>query len=235
MRRADFYRFLARAFKKEVDVAFLYIATAFQPTVTFLSSWQSKGELADGARRLETLVSEIKSVKTNQQRDALLTNLAVEYASMFLSVGKTPVYLSESANTTADHVNYGESYFQVKDAYNSLGFEKSKDYLEPDDHISVELDFMAELCLWTRASLEKNDFEYAARYLKLQKEFLDDHLGKWHLKVCEGIRGTTSSTFYLALANLTSGFLNLELSLVPHLGTELETLKTAKQAGPDQS
>jgi TorA maturation chaperone TorD len=237
-RRAEFYRFLGRAFKKEVDVAFLYITAAFQPTVTFLTSWQSKGELADGARLIEVLVGEIKAAKTRQQRETLLTNLAIEYTGMFLGIGLKPVYVTESANDTSDHVNYRPVYFQVKDAYKSLGFEKSKDFLEPEDHISVELEFLAQLCSWTQTSIERNDLEYALRYLKLQKEFLDDHLLKWHLKVCEGMRSATTSTFYLAIANLTSGFLALEGSLIVLLETQLRAINEAlkpKNAESDQT
>jgi putative dimethyl sulfoxide reductase chaperone len=237
-RRAEFHRFLSRAFKKEVDVAFLYISAAFQPTVTFLTSWQRKGELADGARLLEMATSEIKAATTKQQRETLLNTLAAEYASMFLGVGLKPVYITESANSTPEHVNYQRPYFEVKDAYKSLGFEKPNDFLEPEDHIAMELDFMGQLCGWTKECLETSNFEYASRYLKLQKEFLDDHLSKWHLKVCEGMRRATSSTFYVALANLTSGFLALEGELILFLEAQLETLSktvTKKVAESEQT
>lgn len=233
LQRASFYRFLVRAFKTEVDVAFLYITGGLQPKIAYLASFQSKGEFVEGARLLDELAREIKAIKTNQERDALLTNLAVEYVSMFLAMGKKPVFLTESANRTVEHVNYGSYFWKVKDAYQSLGFEKAKDFTEPEDHISVEFDFMAQLCSWTETSLEKNDFEYATRYLKLQKEFLDDHLTQWAFGVCDGIRAATQSTFYLALAYLTNGFLTMEVSLVALLESQLVALrKTLPQMQP---
>jgi putative dimethyl sulfoxide reductase chaperone len=233
--RASFYRFLARGFKIEVDVAFLYITRALQPKVAYLASFQSKGEFAEGSRLLDELSHEIKAIKTNQERDSLLTDLAVEFARMFLAVGKKPVFLTESANRTVEHVNYGSYFWKVKDAYQSLGFEKAKDFTEPEDHISVEFDFMAQLCGWTETSLEKNDFEYAARYLKLQKEFLDEHLAQWAFGVCDGIRGATQSTFYLALAYLTKGFLTMEGSLIALLESQLAAIRESLPQTQPQS
>ena len=55
---------------------------------------------------------------------------------------------------------------------------KNDQYHEPDNHIAVELMYMAKLCEMTGEEV-KSDKERNLRYLGLQREFLETHLSQW--------------------------------------------------------
>jgi TorA-specific chaperone len=136
---------------------------------------------------------------------------------MFLSVGPKPVHLIESVHLGKDHLLYEEPYHEIMEAYRSLGFEKEKGFLEPEDHISVEFDFMAALCRWTSKTLESNDIKNAIAYLSLQKEFLRDHLIRWVPGLCKQIEDAATSNLYKSVAQVTSGFIELDNEIPDHL------------------
>ena len=103
-----------------------------------------------------------------------------------------------------------------------LGFEKVKEFKEPEDHIAVELDFMAKLCGWIKESLESDETDAAMGYLRNQREFMDDHIMKWVPELCERLKNASESKFYTALAHLTQGFLDADSTLIDELLGTLE-------------
>lgn len=139
-----------------------------------------------------------------------------------LGVGTDPVHLVESVYLGKDHLLYEQPYHDVLAAYRSLSFEKDKDFPEPEDHVSVEFQFMAKLCRWTSQTLDKKDVENAIAYLNLQKEFLRDHLIKWVPQLSRKLESTATTGFYKALAHLTLGFISMEDELPDHLGKVLK-------------
>ena len=222
------YVFLSRAFKVEVDERFLETMATIEPTIKLLSESYGDKELDEGNRLLHEFIEHVKRLK-GQDRKALLTDLAVEYASLFLGVGINPVHLVESVYLGKDHLLFEESYHQVLEAYRSLGFEKEKGFTEPDDHVAVEFEFMANLCRWTTKTLEKGDLGNAVAYLNLQKEFLTDHIMKWVPDLCHKLKSGATSDLYKAMAYLTNGFIELDNEMPDHLTTILKNPVSAKE------
>lgn len=223
--RAAIYTFLSRAFRVEVDENFLQSIVAIEPTIRSLADSQNgeEEELEEGGRELLEFARKVKGL-SDHERGRLLTDLAVEYASTFLGVGLEHVYLVESVYLGKDHLLYEEPFHAVLEAYKSLGFEKAKDFSEPEDHVAVEFDFMAKLCQWTSQNLEKQDIENAIAYLNLQKEFLGDHVLRWVPDLCRKLGDAATTGFYKALAHLTLGFVTIDNEMPDHM---IATLKDA--------
>lgn len=112
--------------------------------------------------------------------------------------------------------------------YQRSGFEKRKDYLEPEDHIAVELDYMANLCKQTHSSLEEKNLGEALRYVYLQRGFLTSHLRRWVPELCESLKDAAGSKLYKSLAYLTNGFISMEDEFVNELANTLEISSGSK-------
>lgn len=205
MTRGTLYRVLSRGFSLEVDEAYLEWMVLLQPMIKQLSAHTDNEDFRKGSEKLAVFVD---SVKANYEKDKakFLQDLAVEYASLFLNVGSKPVYLAESVYLGKEHLLYEEPYFDVVRIYQLYGFKKRQSFKEPEDHIAVELEFMAHLCDLACRSLEQGKNDYGAGYMKNQEEFLDLHLSKWVPELVKKLRWASKNEFYLAIGDLLSGF-----------------------------
>jgi TorA maturation chaperone TorD len=214
--RAAVYSFSARAFNIEVDERFLQDVVEIQGTLKLLSVSQDEEELKEASRLMIKFVKEFKDLE-GEKKDASVIDLAAEYACLFLGVSERPVHLVESVYLSKDHLLYQEPYHEIIQAYKSLGFQKDKDFKEPEDHVAVEFEFMANLCRWTSKTLYNGELEKGAAFINLQREFLTDHIDRWVPLLCEQLEKEAASPFYKGLAHLTKGFVTLDGSIPDHL------------------
>jgi TorA maturation chaperone TorD len=90
---------------------------------------------------------------------------------------------------------------QVASFYHKIGFEVSP-FRESPDHIGVELEALAYLCLSEADALSRDLNDLAVRIKYLQANFLDEHLLIW-LPVFINAVQQQQSLFYKNLAELT--------------------------------
>jgi TorA maturation chaperone TorD len=218
--RGTLYRLLSRAFSSEVDEKFVERLLKLQPVVSGLAKDSESEDFGEGSRLLGKFIGRVKS-DYGRDKHAFLQELAAEYASLFLNVGLKPVHLAESVYLGKSHLLYEEPYFDVVRIYGLYGFKKKTAFREPEDHISVELEFMAHLCDLVASSIEQEKKDYAAGYLKNQKEFLEMHLAKWVPELVKKVKWASENDFYLAMAALLQGFVTIERSFAPRLAKEL--------------
>lgn len=218
--RGTLYRLLSRGFSMEVDEPFVEWLSKLQPVVSGLAEESESKEFGEGSRLLGKFVSRVKS-DFAKDKGMFLQDLAAEYASLFLNVGLKPVYLAESVYLGKNHLLYEEPYFDAVRIYQIYGFKKRASFREPEDHISVELEFMAHLCDLTGLSIEQGREDYAAGYLKNQKEFIESHISRWAPELAKKVKWASKNDFYLAMASLLGGFVATDRFLVPRLAKEL--------------
>ncbi len=204
----------------EVDEPFVEWLLKLRPVISGLASDSESPEFKEGNRLLGQFISRVKSDYA-KDKGAFLQGLAAEYASLFLNVGPKPVYLAESVYLGKNHLLYEDPYFDAVRIYQIYGFKKRASFREPEDHVSVELEFMAHLCDLTALSLEQGREDYAAGYLKNQKEFLETHLARWMPELVKKMRWASKNDFYLAMASLLDGFMTIDRSFAPGLAKEL--------------
>jgi TorA maturation chaperone TorD len=220
MTRGTLYRVLSRGFSLEIDEAYLEWIVLLNPTIKQLAVHVDSKDFKKGSERLDAFTERVK-LDYEKDKAIFLQNLAAEYASLFLNVGPKPVHLVESVYLGKEPLLYEEPYFDVVRIYQLYGFKKRASFKEPEDHIGVELEFMAHLCDLACASLEQGKKDFGSGYMNNQVEFLDLHLSKWTQKLAEKLRWATRNDFYLALADLLSGFVSTDRATAEQFSKEL--------------
>jgi len=138
--------------------------------------------------------------------EAVASELLVEYGRLFLGPGTLPC--PPYGSMYLDGVVMGPSALDAVRRYQDDGLKVHASWREPPDHIAVELGFMARLsAAYSRADDADEDAD-AARLLRIQAEFLRDHLGRWAPLFAERLGQATSCHLFRFL----SGFLPVWLS-----------------------
>ncbi len=146
----------------------------------------------------------------SQQLDTVETQLAADYARLFLSLNKVPAHPSESTYREGTMMMHHRD--EVLEVYWSFGMTAGQEFTEPEDHIATELSFMAFLCKKTNQAFKKGDIKKAKEYAEAQKNFLANHLIKWVPKLVKDVLQYSHTPFYKGIAVLTDEFLKISLS-----------------------
>ena len=233
--REGIYIFLSRVFMYEIDNEFLTVIAAVQPALESLSSSQRDEDLKKASDMLVTFREKAKTFE-GEERGKLLTDLAVEFAALFLvpgkDVGQERVWPWESAYFTDPPRMFDEPYHECIQAYRLVGYEKPKDFNEGEDHIALELDFMAHLCRLALTSIDGGRIDFAAGYVKLQKEFLQDHLLRWVGKFSSRLVKISKRRpleFYRAIAIVLDTFVTMDDHVVDDVSEKLKSISDAQQ------
>jgi anaerobic sulfite reductase subunit A len=173
--------------------------------------------LAEGFRQIAGFASSLKGVDLGKVR----LELAVEYAGLFLGVWGKPAHPSESYYLTDRQLIMQGPRDDVLKLYRAMGVDKAGVFKEPEDHIALELQFMAHLCDKTNAALQDSKFEDARKYLDVQRNFLDEHLGRWIPKLASDILKSSRHEFYRAIATITKAYVDVDKEQVANLDANL--------------
>ncbi|MFU0841342.1 MAG: hypothetical protein ACFWTZ_01775 [Burkholderia sp.] len=103
-------------------------------------------------------------------------DLSREYAKLFLGVGEITLPLCESAWTSEKHLLSQKAQLDVRKAYSDAGVACSGFMGLPDDHIGIELGFMAVQILREDLRAASDFFsEHPARWLPALAKALSEH------------------------------------------------------------
>lgn len=196
--RAHWYRLLSGVFAEEPRGAFLQE----------LRSPVCLGALAE-------LGADFGADFLESDEAALAETLACEYTMLFIAPGGFPPvesvrlqggYRQSAASET--RAFYAEEGFAV-DGGRFAAFE---------DHLAVELQFVAALTERQATALTEGDAQEAARLAKRIKKFWVQHLGRWVRGYAMLLEEAAEHSFYREMARLLAAFAEAELAL---LGIEL--------------
>ncbi len=160
------------------------------------------------------------------------TDLAVEYARIFLGAGLEPgagAYPYESVYTSDRKLLMQDARDKVVDRYRQAGVSVAGDVTEPEDHLGFELEFVVYLAEQTVRALDNNDTQLARDFLNRQQRFLGDHLVPWVPKLLDDVERLAKEQFYVAVACITRGFLTLMQDLTDELAISVENECAALQ------
>ena len=144
-----------------------------------------------------------------------IEKLAVDFARIFLSAGinhGSAAFPYESVYTSSKKIVMQDAWENIKKLYAEHGFilkNTSADILE--DHIAMELEFMAHLC-----EEENVDYVFSA-------DFIKNHLLNWCEPFCTDIKKFASEDFYKKLADATLDFITNDLA---YINAACETIKS---------
>ena len=203
--RENIYSFLSRVYQSEVSSEFLRI---------LLVGVVDHEDAVDGY----TLMQEFGNTVRAADPQDLESQLATEYAHLFFNAGDEPhVYPYESVYTSADHLLMQEARDKVVEAYRSEGLNRAADFKKPEDHIAVELQFMAHLCRMAAQRLEAGERTKARALTAKQRDFLESHLLNWIPRFCADLEKAAWSDFYRATAQITRHLLSVEVDVLDEI------------------
>ena len=207
--RAKLYSFFSRMYCEEADAELLENwKTILKPSAV---------EDKEMARHCEELQTFLEGVNMTQE---FIDDLAADYAALFLGIGRHPAHPYESVYLSKDKIVMREPWVAIVKLYREHGLQKTADYKEPEDHIAMELEFMAYLCLKVKEELNSDDKASVPILIEPQKTFLQSHLNAWAPMFCTDIvSGSAKYDFYRIVAHLTQRFLELDQETLAALTT----------------
>ncbi len=193
--RSGLYGFLAEVFRAA-------------PTPELLRRIKDNGFLAT----LTAAGAHLGGEFLQRPEDELLEDLAVEYTRLFLGPGKhvqpyAAIYLGGAGASLC-----GPATVWARDFMERAGFTLTPEHHGLPDHVAVELEFMAGMAEREARAMEGADREAAAECRRIQKAFLQDHLGRWLPAFCGRAAEHAELTFYREMARLAGHFLDSELA-----------------------
>ncbi len=99
----------------------------------------------------------------------------------------------------------------LESIYLQAGLAISPELNELPDHVSVELEFMAFLCLQEAEAWRAGQDERARRYRSLQKSFMRQHLARWFPLFSRRAKEAAPRNLYSALLPAVFRFLRYDL------------------------
>ncbi len=196
--RARMYAFLAQLWREEAGQDLLDRIGEID-----LPANAADADLVEGLARLKSCLA--------YDSKAILTDLAREYARLFLVAGRSEsAFPYESVYTSGERLLMQDARDAVVEIYRAEGLARSNQFDEPEDHIAFELEFMAYLCRRAGDALSGNDAAAASECCEKQRNFVKEHLGVWAPDFCGDVLRLAKLDFYKGAAQLTRGFIKLD-------------------------
>ena len=202
--RATMYDLLARVYHKEVDESFLAELRAMHYPQN-----SDNAQVNEAFRRVYTYLRHVP--------EDVLDELAVDYGLAFLGAGKLnpeAAYPYESVYTSTHALLMQEARDEALAIYRSQGIDKSDTWRDPEDHIALELEFMATLSRRTAQAITDADDDTARSLIATQHGFMTHHLLNWAPRFLVDVPRYARTDFYKAFAQLTDAFLSDDLELI---------------------
>ncbi len=140
----------------------------------------------------------------------LVEQLEHEFTRLFCGVhknyGPPPPYESVYRESNI----MGDSTRAVIELYSEAGFGEIDKSAGPQDHLGVELKFIALLCQRESQQRDAGEAAEALNTLKMEKTFLDDHLLRWMPDFQGAVAQYAPHPFYEALVSLIGRVLVLD-------------------------
>ncbi|MGH7773140.1 MAG: TorD/DmsD family molecular chaperone [Candidatus Binatia bacterium] len=187
------------------------------------------GERIHAARNLHPLLAEgwqeIKRFLAETPSEYLAETVADEYTQLFIGPHAPHVHPYESFYLTGRLLD--RPLADVRTFLKAVGIEKQEGYAEPEDFIALELEVMR----WSIGKqITAAHPEEETRWLRLQSDFLKEHLLVWVPTCAEHIEKAQGANFYRAAAMVLRGFLEVERTLLREWGLDkISSLEEARQ------
>lgn len=175
---------------------------------TMLAAWPLSDEtLAPvGERTKQGLALLASSDETMQAIDD-------DHFQLLRGPGLPAVVPWESVQLGEEQLLFDEETFDVRRMYQRFGLQAPKLNVEPDDHISLELEFLSQL-LARGMRAEEHDEARAAEYFAAHDQFCEEHLFRWAPRCFEKLTDAAHTSFYRGIGLLGQDALDKAKDLI---------------------
>lgn len=149
----------------------------------------------------------------------VLEALAVEYARLFLGPGPhfSPHESVHRHDEERSGLLWGTCTVEVKQFVEWLGLMYREDYHGLPDHVSVELECLQKLTEREAEAWSTGDEEGAYRCLRIERQFVEEHLAQWVPGFCDRVLEEADLSFYREVARLTKVWISEDREQVGEL------------------
>ncbi len=155
--------------------------------------------------------------------EEILTELAVERTRLLRGVkpgyGPPPPY--ESVYTDPSSHQGMEALSEIQAAYTRAGATLPDATHDQPDFIGFELDFMRHLTEWEALARAQDDEKEVMRAVRVQRDFLSDHLDRWVPRFCAVMFEQAQLDFYRGVALVTRGLVRGEADTAAERGDQV--------------
>lgn len=193
--RKEIYGFLSTLLRDEIDQQTIHrmCEAPFVDILAEISSGSGDDLLLKGFRELHTALEDGNPVE-------LYSELRFEFAALFLNASANPCFPYASCYAGKGPLLMQEPVFTLRESFAKVGMHKHSDYLDLDDHIAVEFEFMRYL-------LDGGDLEGEE---SITSDFFKEQLLDWGRSFGSQLASTSENRFYRGLGYIVEGFLELE-------------------------
>ncbi|MDF9840067.1 MULTISPECIES: molecular chaperone TorD family protein [unclassified Paenibacillus] len=190
-----------------------------KPTLSLVAQWRANRQMSIAAELTEG-GQELKRYLCGQDPSELPQICEKEKAEYVRLMNERSASLF-SAREAIQLGREQEFCNELSELYASAGIVFKKCSGEADDHISIELEFMA--VMHERMLFNSFSVRSAMELLDIQVRFLEEHLLKWTPQFCSRLNAATSSPLYLGLSHMLEEFLPQDLQMLGAWRASLES------------
>lgn len=157
----------------------------------------------------------------NRNKEAALEQISSEYTHLLIGPHKLLAPPWESVYSSKERLLFQESTLKVRQVYVKHNFIPAEYPHVADDHLALELDFMANLSNLTEKAYDEQDMERVLWLLDEQKSFLKEHLLAWVPEFAEKIQESPTLYLYPNMATMLKEFLEIQLEVIEEITTTI--------------
>lgn len=140
-----------------------------------------------------------------------------EYTKLMIGPGRLIAYPWASMYLGKEKMLFLESTVEARRTYKKYGFLPAAYLQVADDHLAIELHFMAKMSERAKEAFEQENLEEMHKVLEGQKDFLKDHLLKWITQYAKDMEKAESALLYAQYAQALEAFLRADLEVLESL------------------
>ena len=156
--------------------------------------------VCNGIKKIVTYVQGLDGIP----HDAAMQKVNLEYAHLFIGPPKPAAIVWESM-AHGSHVGFGNPTFEMREILRNAGLTMAGPHNQYEDHMGIELMFVASRCQAFAQHIPSLDEECSLR------EFIEAHPLAWAQTFHESIAAASPGGYYDGLSELTWGLLLAEV------------------------
>lgn len=156
----------------------------------------------------------LAALRRSAEADETAEQIRADHARLYGDAARALVAPYESVHRSIERLVFDEATLQVRAAYAQLGLAAPRLNREPDDHIGLEFDFLAQAFLLAADRLAQDHPGDAQPVLDAAASFLRDHLEQWAPAMLTQVVAKAGTQFMAGVALLSRGALASAVSAV---------------------